>query len=162
MVCAVEVRGLDEVMRSFKDAGRIAAVVADRGLPRVGKLVRDEAKINAPRSPTKEEFSATLKRKKVTDRNDFFPGGLEQSIEYAVHFSQVFIFVRDNSPAGKYAKRIHDEKGRTWRNRGPGTIAKGEQADEKFIERAIRDKGGDIDLIFQDELHKAVTEVLKK
>ena len=49
------------------------------------------------------------------------------------------VFVASNSQAGRYARRIHDEKGVTWRNRGPGTIAKGARADEKFIERAIKD-----------------------
>jgi len=149
-------------MRSFKDGAKIAARVAAAGLPRVGRLLRDEAKQNAPRSPTKAEFSRTLKRKAVTDRTDFFPGGLEQSIEWAVRFGQCFIFVRDNSPAGKYAAKIHDEKGKTWRNRGPGTIAKGDRADEKFIERAIEDNADEIDYIFQDELNKAVTEALRK
>lgn len=43
-----------------------------------------------------------------------------------------------NAEAGKYAKRIHDEKGKTWRKRGPGTVAKGARADDKYIQRAVQ------------------------
>ena len=52
----------------------------------------------------------------------------------------VDILVPSNSAAGDYAKKMHDEKGRTWKNRGVGTVAKGPQADEKYIERAIEDR----------------------
>lgn len=41
----------------------------------------------------------------------------------------------DERPGGKYALRIHDEKGKAWRRRGPGTVAKGARADDKFILR---------------------------
>ena len=51
--------------------------------------------------------------------------------------SQVAIYT-DQSSSG-YAKRIHDEKGASWHNRGPGTRAKGSDADDKFIKRAIDD-----------------------
>lgn len=64
------------------------------------------------------------------------------------------VFVARNAEAGKYAKRIHDEKGASWQNRGPGTIAKGPRADELFISRALEDNRPKIDAIMADELKK--------
>lgn len=121
--------------------GKVAPLAASRALSKCGLLAVREAKANAPRSPTNAILSATLKRKKRTARRTY-PGGLEKSIVHEVRSgrsSECSVFVASNSPAGKYARRIHDEKGKTWRNRGPGTIAKGQRADDKFIERAVRD-----------------------
>ena len=61
----------------------------------------------------------------------------------------VSIMVPSNSPAGKYAGYIHDEKGSKWFKRGVGTIAKGPQADEKFIPRAIKAENASIIRTFQ-------------
>lgn len=63
-------------------------------------------------------------------------------------------YVSRHSEAGAYARRIHDDKGKTWFNRGIGTIAKGPQADEKFIERAINDN--------LDYVRKCFDEAAKK
>lgn len=65
------------------------------------------------------------------------PGGLERSIECFSSNDKAEVFVASNAEAGRYAAIIHDQKGVKWRERGPGTQAKGEQADEKFIERAM-------------------------
>lgn len=71
------------------------------------------------------------------------PGGLERSISATVDQSGEDInaccFVRTPSEAQAYANVIHNEKGKRWHNRGLGTRAKGEKADEKFIERARDD-----------------------
>ena len=156
MVGTVEVKGLPEVIRSMRDAGRIVSAVAANGLPRIGRVVVRTAVEYAPRSPTKAEYERTLKRKTSSSRQDFFPGGLEKSIEFETAPGKCVVFVRENSYAGKYAKRIHDEKGITWRNRGAGTVAKGPRADEKFIERAIRDNAQTFGAIVEDELRKAL------
>lgn len=111
-------------------------------MSRCGLIAQREAKRNAPRSPTMRQLSATLKRKKRTIQRRM-PGGLEKSISYEVVRDgggwACSVFVPTNSYAGKYAKRIHDEKGKTWRHRGPGTVAKGARADDKYILRAVRD-----------------------
>lgn len=156
MVGTVEVNGLPEVIRSMRDAGRIVADVAAGGLPRIGRVVLRTAVEYSPRSPTKAEFERTLKRKTSTLRQDFFPGGLEKSIEFEAGPDKCVVFVRENAPAGKYARRIHDERGVTWRNRGPGTVAKGEHAREKFIERAVQDCEESIGRILLDEFDKAM------
>lgn len=72
------------------------------------------------------------------------------------------IYVAENgycrSPKGyNYAKRIHDEKGSKWWKRGAGTIAKGARADEKFIERAVKDNADK----YQGLIEKAVAKALQ-
>jgi hypothetical protein len=106
------------------------------------------------------ERSATLKRKKRTALRTT-PGGLEKSIEYEVKGDTCSVFVAENAycktkKGFNYAKRIHDEKGKSWRNRGPGTIAKGSRADDKFVERAIRDNQDKFLDVFKSELRKAL------
>ena len=74
--------------------------------------------------------------KKLSRDTDKVPGGLERSIECLYGADHAEVFVASNAEAGEYAEIIHDEKGKKWKDRGPGTQAKGERADEKFIERA--------------------------
>ena len=149
------ITGLEAVTAELRQLGRIAPLAAKRAMGRCGAIAVREAKANAPRSPTMKQLSATLKRKRRTSRK-VLPGGLEKSIEYEADERRCSVFVASNSMAGRYAKRIHDEKGRTWRNRGPGTVAKGARADEKFIERAIRDNADTFTSIVEDEVRKAL------
>ena len=151
----VHISGVAGVEALLKSAGAAAPVVIARSLTRIGQRVRDEAKRNAPRSPTMAQLSATLKRKKRTARRTT-PGGLEKSIEYEVQGDRCSVFVSRNSFAGKYAARIHDERNKTWWDRGPGTIAKGQQAREKFIERAITDNQDKFLSIIESEIGKAI------
>lgn len=67
------------------------------------------------------------------------PGGLVRSIECESDEEHAAVFVASNAEAGEYAHIIHDMKGVKWHERGPGTQAKGDRADEKFIERAQPD-----------------------
>lgn len=152
---AGDIQGLDAVNAAIGNLSKVAPVAARRAMARCGLIAVRESKANAPRSPTMKQLSATLKRKKRTARRTL-PGGLERSIEYEASESGCSVFVASNSQAGRYARRIHDEKGITWRNRGPGTVAKGQRADEKFIERAIRDNAQNFGLIIADELRKAL------
>ena len=150
-----DITGLEAVTAELAKLGRVAPLAAKRAMARCGLLAVREAKANAPRSPTMKQISATLKRKKRTSRK-VLPGGLEKSIEYDADERRCSVFVASNSMAGKYAKRIHDEKGHSWRNRGAGTVAKGSRADEKFIERAIKDNVEKFTAIVKDELGKAL------
>ena len=56
-----------------------------------------------------------------------------------------------------YAPKIHDERGKTWQNLGPGSIAKNSsgKVGDKFIERAIADNADAFFRILQDEAKKA-------
>ena len=151
-----DVTGINELQSAFRQLQRTTGANVRRTLARCGLIAVREAKANAPRSPTNKTLSATLKRKKRTSRK-MMPGGLEKSIEYEILPGDAgcSVFVASNSFAAKYAKRIHDDKGRTWQKRGPGTVAKGARADEKFIERAIKDNVDKYTAIFLDETKKA-------
>ena len=149
-----DIKGVDELRASLKKLLAMPKPVIRLALTSCGMIAVREAKANAPRSPTMKQLSATLKRKKRT-RHRTHPGGLEKSIKFEItQNNKVSVFVAANSFAGKYAKRIHDDKGKTWRNRGPGTIAKGSRADDKFIARALRDNEDKFKSIIDDEVTK--------
>lgn len=152
---AETIQGLAALQASLARLQQTTGANVRRAMARCGLIAVREAKANAPRSPTNKVLSKTLKRKKRTARRTL-PGGLEKSIAYETDGQTCSVFVAANSFAGKYARRIHDEKGVTWRNRGPGTVAKGTRADEKFIERAVRDNVGKFRAILADELNKAL------
>jgi hypothetical protein len=84
------------------------------------------------------------------------PGGLMRSITFRSDDSKVECFVPSNSPGGSYAAKMHDEKGRTWKKRGPGTQAKGPKADHKFISRAATDRERDFIAIVNSEIEKVL------
>jgi hypothetical protein len=132
-----------------------------RALDRIGRIARAAAIENAPRSPTSEQIAALRKTRGPTNRKATassrpMPGGLERSISLEVTPTFAAVFVAANSEAGDYAAIIHDAKGEAWQDRGPGTIAKGTQADEKFIERAIADNAETFDGIVESE-HRKLT-----
>ena len=71
-------------------------------------------------------------------------GNLEESIKMrAKSFSRDWwknvyeVYVLRSSKAGKYAYIIHNLRYVKWWKRGPGTVAKGRNAKEKFIDRAV-------------------------
>lgn len=121
---------------------------------------------NAPRSPTAAQARAARKaswktkhngstkgfakaqkagkaRRKANSHSRHAPGGLERSIQWRMRgrglAQDAEVYVAANAEAGKYAARIHDEKGRSWFKRGPGTVAKGAKADDKYILRAVEE-----------------------
>lgn len=158
---------LREFEKRLAKAGARVELVLRETLKDAGDFAHAEAFKNAPKSPTAAQERAARKRKweakhgksKATTRafnaaqkagkkrrkagshSRPAPGGLENSIQWRLvgrgARQDAEIYVAANAPAGKYAKRIHDEKGKSWRNRGPGTVAKGARADDKFIERAV-------------------------
>lgn len=153
----IEIKGVDKVMADIAHLPNLVSGALRNSYDRIGKLVHPVAKVYAPRSPTMGQLSKTLKRKRRTSSRRK-PGNLEKSIAYEVLPGNAgcSVFVASNSLAGEYARRIHDEKGKTWWKRGPGTVAKGPQADEKFVERAIRDREPKFLTIIKSEIRKAV------
>ena len=143
-----------------KDTRIVSGLVKD-ALNRGGKWIAGDwmsqaAHTYAPVSPTQAQIDqerakrkgvkvsrvAQARRRRKTKTKPE-PGGLERSISAAVdgegHDMSIACFVRTPSEAQAYANVIHNEKGKRWHNRGLGTRAKGEKADEKFIERARDD-----------------------
>lgn len=121
------------------------------------KIVYPEAFQNTPKSPTVKKASKTLKRKKRT-RTRHYPGMLEESIQAEARGIVGEIYVAENSPGGAYAHYIHEMKHKLWFNRGPGTIAKGDRADEKFIERAVVANQDKLQKILDNAIEKALKE----
>lgn len=144
--------------RVLQRAGRNVDKAIGRVLTDIGLLVVRDSRRNAPRSPSKAQYRRTLKTAKGRANSKFraTPGGLESAIRSEIHGGAIDIVVPLNSVAGKYAKRMHDERGKTWWNRGPGTRAKGPQAGERFILRAISANmnSGKIEAIFDHEMKR--------
>lgn len=158
MAMTGEIRATVPDLAAMTDAVQKAVTAAIR---RCGLHCQREAIANAPRSPTKKQRSATLTRKRRT-ATPSTAGQLEKSIALECRGALASIYVAANgycrSPSGyNYAKRIHDEKGSKWWKRGAGTIAKGARADEKFIERAVKDNADK----YQGLIEKAVTKALQ-
>ena len=159
----------------------------NKALNRCGLIWKRESVANAPRSPKASEIRAVRKakwdakgkkpskaqkaawkaRRNPRAHSRPAPGGLERSIQLEARLkspdwdgSEVEVYVDSGSEAAKYAKKIHDEKGKSWRNRGPGTVAKGARADEKFIERALADNAQRFEEIVTTALGRAVERAM--
>ncbi len=142
-----------------------AAGVRDKALPRAmikcGMIAKREAVRNAPRSSTqstKNNLRKTSRRRKADERSTgrAKPGGLERSVSMTHGSDNAEVFIATNSEAGKYAFRMHEQKGISWHERGPGTIQKGGRADDKFIERAINENQDEFAKIIKTEIGKAM------
>ena len=126
---------------------------------KAGKLVEGTAKKYSPISPTKGQINAARKRKGKTSQQ-VQPGTLMRSIRLMSYdANHAAIGVPSNSGAGKYASKIHDEKGSSWDEVGIGTEAKGPHADEKFITRAVKDETDAIIMIFSKQIEKALRDL---
>ena len=122
---------------------------------KIAAIVHDRAVAYAPRSKTKSEYTASLKGGKTTRKaSSFTVGNLKKSITVEVKKSQVEIGVPSNSPAGKYAEKIHDEKGDTWEDIGSQNTNK---ATDKYIFKAYDDSRKEIDA----ELDKLLDDIVK-
>ena len=154
-----ELKGLQELVAATRAIQAKVEKARAEALKASALTVHALARRYAPISPTQAQRNALRKTKrrvvrKATAHTRAKPGGLTRSIEFYAGPDYASVFVAANSEAGKYAAKIHDEKFKTWKRRGIGTIAKGSQADEKFIERALADSEKKIDAIFEAKLKK--------
>ena len=159
----MEVRGQTELLNSMHEVGVKTRAEVNQVFSVVGLKVRSVALQYACISPTqaqKNRLKKTRRRgkRKATATTRAKPGGLRRSIEMEVDAArmQASIFVAQNAEAGKYAKRIHDERYISWRKLGPGSIAANNsgKVGEKFIERAITDN--------EKNIHEALRKKLER
>lgn len=159
--------GLKQIAATLRKEAAAVQKAEELALKDATRQAHKDSVRNAPRSPTAAQARAQRKsnwvakhgdgkasirafnkaqrqgkaRRKANSHSRHAPGGLERSIQWEVRGKGLAmegeVYVAANAEAGKYAKRIHDEKGKTWRKRGPGTVAKGARADDKFILRAV-------------------------
>lgn len=141
-----------EVAAGFKAKGLRAKKSVQEGWARV--VLRSKG-IGFGYSP--KAIRARAKRKKASGGGRAAPGGLERSITHEATADSLSLFCAINSEAGAYAKRIHDEKGSKWFIRGIGTRAKGAQADEKFLSRAIVDSDAEVQTIIRSHTYKKLS-----
>lgn len=160
----MDIKGLQDILHGIDALTPQVRDALNRGVYRGTLKVWKEAALNAPRSPSSQQQArATRKTRRDTSgrlnpsaTTRAKPGGLERSIAMSVNKDDLSgrVFVAANSEAGKYAGMIHDEKGESWHNRGYGTIAKGPRADEKFIERALKDNEDNVRRVIDHEIGK--------
>ncbi len=155
-----ELKGLQEMIAATRAIQAKVEKARTEALKAAALTVHALARRYAPISPTQAQRNALRKTKrrivrKATAHTRAKPGGLTRSIEFYAGPEYASVFVAANAEAGKYAAKIHDEKFKTWRKRGIGTVAKGSQADDKFIERALADSKEKIDGIFEAKFRKA-------
>ena len=131
----------DAAREAHRDAIRNAPRSPTAAQARAARKAAWKAKHGGSAKGFAKAQAAGKKRRKANSHSRHAPGGLERSIQWRATgrglAQDAEIFVAANAEAGKYAKRIHDEKGKTWKRRGPGTVAKGTQADDKYIRRAV-------------------------
>jgi len=144
---AGEITGLEEVSRALSGLRNVCPEAARQAMFACAERCKQTAVRYAPRSPTMKNHSAgRLKRKKRTVSRKF-PGNLEKSISCEHDERHASVYVATNalcvSKGGfNYAKKIHDERGKSWFKLGAGSVAKGGKVGEKYIERAIYDNVG--------------------
>ena len=162
---AGEIRGVDSLVRSLAALPSQARSCARRGLERAALLVHRDAIAYAPRSPSAEILkglrkttrdTSKQKRPRATSRPK--PGGLERSISFGVDMAglDASVYVASNAEGGQYAVKMHDERGKSWQNLGPGSIAKGGRVGDKFIERALADNQANVESVLREELERGL------
>lgn len=156
----IDARQLKRLDKSLSKAGKDYRKGAKRFLKEIGSMIQILASKYAPISPNKGQYKRTLKGGKTTRANtSFTSGALQDAIIFEVGKDQVSIGVPSNTPAGKYAEKIHEEKGKSWKKRGVATVAKGPKADEKYIYRAADDRADKVDELLDKVIDDMIAEI---
>ena len=112
---SAKLNGAERLQKKYaKASGKLDKSIQGK-LQTIGFRGQRESRLNAKISPPSS-----------SDR-----GALRKSIQWRVDGNRLFIFVPDNSLAGKYAWLQHDKI----KGRGEGTIREGSRAGWKFITR---------------------------
>ena len=160
--------GMKLLLAKLQGAGAVVRRAAFDAITVGCGRVRSEARKYCLRSPTQAQLNRLRKttrkvKRKPSSHSRPKPGGLERSIDFAADYLKMEgeIFVAANSEGGSYAKKIHDERYKTWRNLGPGSIAKnkGGKVGEKFIERAIADNLRTYETFINAKIDKALASL---
>lgn len=144
----VKVEGIEQLTRDLMTMMVRHRPLFAKMLRHIGRTVQRTAVANAPKSPTKGQYAATLKGKRKSKASNmrFNPGGLERSIVFAVRENAfaVDVYVPVNSEAGKYAYKMHESH----YDLGPGSEAKqkqqGRTIGREYLTRALDEEGPNI------------------
>ena len=122
-----------------KNSGKAKAGAKSAGSKRKASKAGAKEKTASKR---KAKVGGLVKRPSRRAKSREAPGGLERSIKSEFRRadnweeSEVELFVAAGSEATKYARKIEEERYKTWKKRGVGTVRKGARAKEFFIKRA--------------------------
>jgi hypothetical protein len=134
----IDDRQLKRLERNLATAGHRFEKGAQRFLKKLGVWVQGRARELCPESPTLSQYARMNKSGKTKRKNSSITtGSLRDSITVEEKKLAVEIGIPDNSRGGKYAEKIHDQRGREWKNLGPRSQQKG--ATDKFIFKAAED-----------------------
>ena len=156
----IDARQLKSLDRQLARAGVDFRKGTNRLLKKIGVLVLGQARKNAPESPTLGQYARMNKSGKTKRKaSSITTGSLRDSIRTDLGKDSVSINVPANSRGGKYAEKMHDEKGKTWKNRGPRTKEKGSQAGDKYIYRAAEDVGKEVDTLIDQVANELIRRI---
>ena len=129
---SIEAKGDNQVRRSLQAMSRDLQREEASRLMEVGRSTQTEAKKKCPVSPTQSQA------KKGEFKEGRSPGTLQNSIIVKQGRGQVTVGILSGN-ALQYAERIHDGRGKSWRNLGSGSKNKGSQVTDKFVFKAWDD-----------------------
>ena len=127
--------GLDRMRKKIRRAQQEMPAALQQANSAVGEFVKRQAVLNAPISPTKTQYIASLKTGKLrTKSRTFNPGSLQNSIHYKATKSRIRLIAQT-----PYAQRME----RSRYNLGPGSRAKsgkGHQVGRQYLRRSVEDR----------------------
>ena len=161
----IDDRELQSLMKTIARVSMGNEKIITKMFKKIGSKVGGVAKEYAPRSMTKSEYVSTLVGG-VTERDtsSFTSGNLKKSITVEVKGKSgnadysVEIGVPSNSPAGKYAEKMHDEHGKSWNFLGWQNDSK---ATHKYIFKAYDDSKSVIERELKNMLNGIVKSIVR-
>jgi len=154
----IDARQLKSLNKRLGRAGVDFRKGTNKLLKVIGFEVHRLAQKYCPESPTISMY-AKMNKSGKTRRRKSTTGDLKRSIRFDVKKDSVSINVPANSNGGKYAEKIHDEKHKSWKKRGPRTREKGIKADEKYIYRAAEDRSKQIDKMIDQVANELIRRI---
>ena len=153
----VDTRELRAFVNRLDKAGKNTPANIKKMLKKVGVIVQGKARTYAPRSMTKSQYVSTLKGGKTKQAaSKFHPGQLKKSITAEQSKNKVEIGVPSNAPAGKYAEKMHDDRGRSWKELNKFNDP---DATDKYIYKAYDDSEGNIEKALDAFLAQLIREI---
>ena len=152
----IDDRELKKLMLKISRKSKGSKRAIKKMLSIIGSIVHGKAKAYAPRSATKAEYASTLKGGKTKRKaSSFTTGNLKNSITTEVKSDRVEIGVPSNAKGThKYAEKMHDEKGKSWKKLGKHNDGK---ATDKYIFKAYIDSEKEI----MGELDNLLDDIVK-
>lgn len=128
----ITVTGTARVRAKIDSAGRTLNIALARGFHDIGLIAQRDARRFAP----------------------FLEGDLERSIDVQHNFNHARLFVANNSPAAKYAKKMHEghyNLGKRSRQKATG----GDAVGRRFMSRAVEKNRSKFKTILQQRIAEA-------